>query len=235
MTDNIQTVFISGANRGIGFELARQLVKQPYQVIAGYRDESRSKELLGEAERTRDLYSVQVDVTSENDLADLYKFIDNRFGYLDVLINNAGINLNRSLTTNELAWSDLAHHFEVNVGSAFLTSKYLYPLLRVGSQKMILNISSNLGSIELNNGGSMPYSVSKAGLNMLTKHQSIDYREDDITVVCISPGWVKTDMGGSAAPLTVEESVLQIVRLLDTVMPSQSGQFLDLSSNILPY
>ena len=235
MTDNFQTVFISGANRGIGFELARQLSRQPFQVIAGYRDESRSQALLREAQKTNNLSPFKVDVTSENDLKELYNFIANRFGALDILTNNAGVNLNRARSFNQLEWSDMAHHFDVNVGGAFLATKCLYPLIKAGRGKKIINISSKLGSIELSSGSSIPYSISKVALNMLTKNQSVEYKAAGITVISLSPGWVRTDMGGGAAPLSVEESSTRILQVIDTLSLSQTGQFMDLNGDILPY
>ena len=235
MTDNFQTIFISGANRGIGYELARQLSQQSYQIIAGYRDDSRSKMFLNEAQKTNNVFPAKVDVTSEHDLKELYDFIANQFGSLDVLVNNAGINLNRSLRMNELEWSDLEHHFKVNVGGPFLATRYLYRLLKAGKRKIIINISSNLGSTELNGGGSIPYSLSKAGLNMLSKHQALEYETEGMTVISLSPGWVRTDMGGSAAPLSVAESATRIIRIMDTFPVSRSGQFIDLNGELLPY
>lgn len=235
MTDNFQTVFISGANRGIGKELARQLSQQPYKVIAGYREESRATLLLDEGQKTGNLFPVKVDVTVESDLKALYQFIAHEFGSLDILINNAAINLNRTLSLNELEWADIARHFAVNVGGAFLTTKYLYPLLTAGKGKKIINISSKLASIALSGGGSIPYSLSKTGLNMLTKQQAVAYRAEGITVISLSPGWVRTDMGGSAAPLTVQEAARRILQVINTVPLSRTGQFIDIEGEILPY
>ena len=235
MSDTIQSVFISGANRGIGYELVQQLSSQSYQVIAGYRDENRAEALLAQAQVTSNVFPIKADVTLENDLKDLFDFITHQVGSLDVLINNAGINLNRTLPMNDLELSDLAYHFEVNVGGAFLTAKYLYPLLHAGRQKKIINISSKLGSIELNSGGPIPYSISKAGLNMLTKHQAFAYKAAGITVVSLSPGWVRTDMGGDAAPLSVEESATRIIDVLDSISIAQSGQFINIDGERLPY
>jgi NAD(P)-dependent dehydrogenase (short-subunit alcohol dehydrogenase family) len=235
MTDNLQTVFISGANRGIGYELVRQLSQRPYRVVAGYRDEDRAELLLAAGQKSDNIFPVKVEVTAESDLKDLYQFILQQFGTLDILINNAGVNLKRDLSLNELAWSDLAHHLEVNVGGAFLTAQCLYPLLKVGQGKKIINLSSKLASIALSGGGSIPYSLSKTGLNMLTKQQALTYRADSITVISLSPGWVRTDMGGSAAPLSVAESVTRILGVIDTISLSQNGQFMDLNGELLPY
>lgn len=234
MPNYVQTVFISGANRGIGNELALQLSRQ-YTVIAGYRDESRSESLLTQAQGNAKLVPFQVHVTSESELKALHDFIAGRFGQLDVLINNAAANLNRSSSMNALAWADMTHHLDVNVGGPFLTAKHLYPLLKAGQGKKIVNISSRLGSIASNSGGSIPYSLSKAALNMLTKQQANAYRADGIAVISLSPGWVQTDMGGRSAPLTVQESVRQIVQRITEMSLAQSGAFLNVDGERIPY
>lgn len=235
MTTHMQTVFISGANRGIGNELARQLSQQAYKVIAGYRDESRSESLFTWAQENTNLFPFRVHVTSEDDLQALYQFIAGQFGRLDVLINNAAANLNRSLNLNDLTWSDMTHHLDVNVGGAFLTTKHLYPLLKAGQGKKIINISSRLGSIATNSGGSIPYSLSKAALNMLTKQQANAYRADGIAVISLSPGWVQTDMGGTSAPLTVQESVRQIEQRIAEMSLARSGEFMNYDGERIPY
>lgn len=233
MADKI--VFISGANRGIGYELTQQLAKHPYKIIAGYRSINQSKQLLDEAENAKNIFPYKVDITAENDLTALHSFIATEFGQLDMLINNAAINQNRTLNLNDLDWSEIAHHFKVNVGGAFLSAKYLYPLIKAGKGKKIINISSRLASIDLSDGGSIPYSISKTGLNMLTKQQAIDYKADGIIVISLSPGWVRTDMGGSAAPLSPQKSAVRILQIIETLSLSQSGQFVESDGKILPY
>ena len=167
-----KTVFISGSNRGIGHELALQMSKQDFKVVAGYRDASRSTQLLEMAQEMTNLFTFKVDATVETDLIELHTFILREFKYLDVLINNAGVNINPSLDIQEINWFDIARSFEVNVGGPFLTTKYLYPLIKAGRKKKIINISSKIGSIKLSGGDATPYRISKAGLNMLTKNQS---------------------------------------------------------------
>jgi NAD(P)-dependent dehydrogenase (short-subunit alcohol dehydrogenase family) len=235
MNNNVQTIFISGANRGIGKELALQLSRQNHNVIAGYRDESRSQSLLAEAQKSATLFPFKVDVTSETDLKSLYTFIASKFKQLDVLINNAGVFQSRNVPLNELAWSAVAHHIDVNVGSVFLATACLYPLLKEGEGKKIINISSQLASIAMNHGGSFPYNVSKTAMNMLTKHQAIEYQADAITAIRLSPGWVQTDMGGDAAPLTVQQSATKIIHVMETITLADSGHFLSIDGEVLPY
>jgi len=225
--------FISGANRGIGYRLVTQLAAKSYRVIAGYRDEARAETLL--AQQSDNLHPFKVDVTVPQMLDALRDFIENHFGKIDLLINNAGILQSRHHHLNELEWSDIARHFDVNVGGAFLATKHLYPLLKQGDAAKIVNISSRLGSIALSGGSSVAYSISKAALNMLTKSQANEFRADGVTVISIHPGWVRTDMGGSAAPLRPEESAAHIINTIEQLSPDQTGQFLNYDGTPLPY
>lgn len=235
MTDISRIVFISGANRGIGYELTLQMANKNHKIVAGYRDEKRSHLLLETAQKTTNIVPFKVDIAIENELKTLYDFIFNKFGYLDILINNAGVKINSSARLNELEWSDIEHNFKVNVGGPFLTAKYLYPLIKKGKGKKIINISSRMGSIKLSRGDETPYRLSKAGLNMLTKNQSVQYGHDGITVVCLHPGWVKTDMGGSAAPITVQESAFKILQIIENISLSNTGEFISFDGNLVPY
>ncbi len=123
----------------------------------------------------------------------------------------------------------------VNMGGPFLTSQHLYPLLQKASEKKIINISSQMGSIQLSGGGATPYRISKAALNMLTRNQAIEYKKDGISVVCLHPGWVRTDMGGPAAPMTVAESAKKIFQIIETVTLANSGEFISVNGETIPF
>ncbi len=230
-----KVAFISGANRGIGYQLAVQFAATGYQVVTGYRDESRSTLLLTQAQTTDTMHPFRVDVTSEDALASLHTFIANQFGRVDILINNAGINTSHARGVDSLAWADIAHHLDVNTGGAFLATKHLYPLIQKGTDKKIVNISSQLGSIARGGGGSIPYSVSKAALNMLTQNLSRAFQSDGVTVVSIHPGWVRTDMGGQTAPLSAEESAAHIIDTVHHLSPAQTGTFINYDGSPMPY
>jgi len=235
MESEDRVAFVSGANRGIGFGLTLEMAQHGCKVAAGYRDETRSKQLLAETEKHRNILPVKVDVTIEDDLQHLYQFIDERLGHLDILVNCAGVNINDSARVNELNWQDVARNLEVNVGGPLMTSKALYPLLQKGREKKIVNISSQMGSIHLTDGGATPYRVSKAALNMLTRNQAIEYKKDGIAVVILHPGWVKTDMGGSAAPMTVADSVKKIFQIIEMISLANTGEFISVTGDKIPY
>ena len=235
MESEERVAFISGANRGIGFGLTLEMVQHGCKVAAGYRDETKSTKLLAEAKKHENILPVKVDVTIEDDLSHLYQFIDNQFGHLNILVNSAGVNIREPAQINELNWEDLARSLAVNVGGPLMTSKTLYPLFQKGKEKKIINISSQMGSIQLTDGGATPYRVSKAALNMLSRNQAIEYKGAGIAVVIVHPGWVKTDMGGPAAPMTVADSVRKIFQIIEMISLSNTGEFISVTGDTLPY
>jgi len=235
MTSDQKTVFISGANRGIGLGMALLMARKGYTVFAGYRDRERSARLLDAAGEESRIMPVKVDVTREDDLKGLVDTIASRAGHLDILINSAGINPGKDAGLDSFSLSDLTEGFLVNVGGPFLATKYLLRLLKEGREKKVVNISSMMGSIQLSTGDMAPYRLSKAALNMLTKNQAIAYQRYGITVVCLHPGWVRTDMGGPEAPVTVEEAVPRLLGIIEEVSPSRSGEFISFDGQVIPY
>ncbi len=219
-------VFISGANRGIGFGLTKLMSEKRYTIIAGYRNESNSKELMEEAERSNYIYPIKADITDKEDLNRLQNFIKDEFGKLDILINCAGINVKPHEMINKLTWEDILKNFHTNVGGPFLSTKILYTLIKESDDKKIINISSNLGSINQSTGGTIPYRISKAALNMLMKNQAMEYKKDNVISVSIHPGWVNTDMGGESATMSVHESAKKILAIIENITISNSGEFI---------
>jgi NAD(P)-dependent dehydrogenase (short-subunit alcohol dehydrogenase family) len=230
-----RTVFISGANRGIGLGIALLMVGKGYTVLAGYREEARSERLFQKAREDGRMVPVQVDVTRQRDLRGLADTIASRAGHLDILINSAGINLGKAGKIDRLSLRDFTESFLVNVGGPFLATRYLLPLLKEGREKKVVNITSVMGSIQLSTGDMAPYRVSKAALNMLTKNLAIACRPFEITVVGLHPGWVRTDMGGPEAPLSVEESVSKLLGIIENLSPSRSGEVISFEGQVIPY
>ena len=220
-----RVVFISGANRGIGFEFARQLAGRGWNVVAGYRAEERSSALFEDANKSVNLHPFKVDVTDENMLKDLAIFIGKKFGMLDLLINNAAINPSRSDNVNEVKTDIINDTFRIDVLGPLLTSRHLYNLLRKGKGSKLVNISSKAGLISVANQRNVPYRIGKAALNMLTKIQSETYKADDVIVVAMNPGWTRTDMGGSGARLAPEESVTGMLKVIDSLSMKDTGLF----------
>jgi len=235
MPSEEKTVFISGANRGIGLGMALLMAGKRYRVFAGYREKARSERLLEEARRDGRIVPVEVDVTTEGEVKALAETIAARSGHLDILINSAGVNLGKAGEIDSLSLKDFTESFLVNVGGPFLVTRDLLPLLKKGREKKVVNITSVMGSIQLSTGDMVPYRVSKAALNMLTKNMAIAYQPYGVTVVGLHPGWVRTDMGGPEAPLSVEESVTTLLGIIETISPSRSGEVISVEGQVIPY
>ncbi|HEX4156240.1 MAG TPA: SDR family oxidoreductase [Acidobacteriaceae bacterium] len=221
-----KVALISGANKGLGLETARQLGQTGYTVLLGSRDPEKGT-VAAEQLRKEGINAtaVRLDVTSQADIDAVAKLIEEQFGgVLDVLVNNAGVMFEKGWTTNitsEIKMDELRATFEANVFAPFALTKALLPALKKAQAARVVNVSSVLGSMTLQgtkgsatyNTKLFAYNASKAALNMFTIHLAHELRGTKIKVNSAHPGWVKTDLGGSAAPLDVTEGAKTIVRL----------------------
>ena len=228
MTARPQRFAISGANRGIGFELVRQLLARGDRVVAGCRQPGRALKLTElAAAHPGHLHIVPLDLDKERSIAAFAHEAAMIADSLDVLINGAGV-LVSGERCGELAAKTFADTFHTNVIGPLLLTQALTPRLAQGKRPRVINISSELGSLADTTGFHTPsYAISKAGLNMVTRLLAAELRAQDIAVISLHPGWVRTDMGGASAPLGVAESVAGILRVVDALAPADSGRFLD--------
>jgi NAD(P)-dependent dehydrogenase (short-subunit alcohol dehydrogenase family) len=218
--DSASCYLVTGANRGIGLELARQLSQRGNRVIATARQPESARELARLGVRVEPL-----DVADPESVAALQR----RLGGvpIDVLIHNAAIGT-AGPGIDRVAPADVEEAFRVNALGPLRVTQALLGGLRAGQRKLILGITSGLGSVGGNtSGGWGAYRISKAALNQLFRTLAAELRSEGMTCVLISPGWVKTDMGGKGAELTPPESVSAILRLLDKLTPADNGQFFD--------
>jgi NAD(P)-dependent dehydrogenase (short-subunit alcohol dehydrogenase family) len=217
-TAETRTVLITGANRGIGLELSRQYAAAGWQVIGTARRPDDA-----EALRETGAEVVQLDVTDPQSVDGLARGLDGR--PLDLLINNAGI-LPLMWTLEEVDIEQFNRILAVNTVGPVRVTKALLPNLRTGELKTVVNVTSNLGSIgENNDGGFYGYRESKAALNMFTRSIAADLGSEGFTCIVMHPGWVKTDMGGTSAPVEVEDSAAGIRRVIDSLTPNDNGTF----------
>jgi NAD(P)-dependent dehydrogenase (short-subunit alcohol dehydrogenase family) len=212
-----RVVLVTGANRGVGQELARQLALRGDVVVLTARD-------LGKAERTaaalpghERVLARRLDVTDPASIQRVAADLDRRYGRLDVLVNNAAIHYD---TWQQASTADLRvvrEALEVNLLGAWQTSLAFLPLLRRSGHGRIVNVSSEAGSLAIMDGGTPAYNVSKAALNALTRMLAGELRRDRVLVNAVCPGWVATDMGGPGGRLVAEgaASVLWAVDLPD--------------------
>jgi NAD(P)-dependent dehydrogenase (short-subunit alcohol dehydrogenase family) len=221
------TYFISGASRGIGLELCRQLLTRGDRVIAGCRNPGNAS-FLSELQKTNeDLQIVQLDVDDEQSVVDCFEELNSQGISINRLFNNAGIIDWRDL--HEVSAGSFSQVLQTNLRGAFLVLRHALPCLKRSDDAWVYNMSSRLGSIELRGntqlGGAIAYECSKAGLNMLTKQAAIDLADHRIQVVSLSPGWVKTEMGGEHAKYEVQDSVSKMLAVTDQLTPAQNGGF----------
>ena len=223
---------VTGANRGIGLELARQLVARGDTVDAGARDPEKAGELRALGCRVH-----QLDVGDARSVEAFARAVE---GAVDVVINNAGVHggNRQSLRqlTEDLTLGDATRTFDVNALGPLRVSLALLPQLRRGTAKKLVHITSGMGSIADNgSGGSYAYRMSKAALNMAAKTLAVDLRGEGITSIVINPGWVQTDMGGERAPTPVTDSARAILQRIDEVTLDQSGEFINWNGKRYPW
>jgi NAD(P)-dependent dehydrogenase (short-subunit alcohol dehydrogenase family) len=193
-------VLVTGANRGIGLEICKQLGRIGHTVILTARNEEKGREAIKELKG--DVVFHTLDVTSQASVDELYHFVSDEYNRLDVLINNAGIVMkNTDLSLIEI--DDVKKIMETNFYGPMRMNKAFMPLLQKSEDARIINVSSSMGSVANLTGGYAGYRISKIGLNAQTILLSYDLKRIGIKVFSMCPGWVKTDMGGTAAPRPV--------------------------------
>jgi NAD(P)-dependent dehydrogenase (short-subunit alcohol dehydrogenase family) len=231
----MQRVLVTGANRGVGLELTRQLLARGDRVHAACRHPGKALALTGlAAAHPGHLHVLPLELASERSIAELAREFAALSDALDLLINNAGI-----LVTGErfgaLNAKALNETFATNAAGPLLLTQALAPLLEKGRKPKVVNITSELGSLSMaNRFGTPSYSISKAALNMVTR-QLAAALAPRITVLCLHPGWVRTDMGGTNAALTPAQSVTAMLKVIDAATSADSGRYLDYAGATLAW
>ncbi len=219
-TKNGKVALITGANKGLGKEIGRQLGLRGYTVVLAARNEAAGNAAAAElAAAGCDARAVRLEVTNPADIAGVVRYLDKTFGKLDVLVNNAGIALEWDGQPTDA--DKIRRTLEVNLVAPYTITAALVPLLSRSADARVINQSSMLGSIgtaensweHVGSFMTAGYSTSKAGLNMLTLIQSKTLAEKGIAVAAAHPGWVKTDLGSQAAPMEVAEGARTVVEL----------------------
>lgn len=216
--DASPVVLITGANRGLGLEFARQFSDAGWQVIGTARKPATATDLAETGATV-----VQLDVTDADSVARLAAELDGR--PIDLLINNAGV-IDRNASLSELDVDTVGWILDVNVLGPMRVTQALLPNLSAGARKTVVNISSRLGSLAQNeSGGLYGYRESKVALNMFTVSLANEFRDQGFIVVAMNPGWVQTDMGGENAALTPEQSVSGMRSVIEGLTLDDTGTF----------
>jgi NAD(P)-dependent dehydrogenase (short-subunit alcohol dehydrogenase family) len=198
---------VTGGNRGIGFEICRQLAGLGMQVVLASRDSAKGQ-AAAESLTASGFCTVTahpLDVTSETSVTALAAWVDDRFGTCDVLVNNAGIMDARGGRVLTTSLRTLREVLATNLEGPFLVSQALVPLMKRRNYGRVVNLSSGLGQLSEMGPGTPAYRVSKAALNALTRTLAAELSGTNILVNAMCPGWVRTDMGGPHALRSVEE------------------------------
>jgi NAD(P)-dependent dehydrogenase (short-subunit alcohol dehydrogenase family) len=243
MSTGKKVALISGANKGIGFETARQLGQQGITVILGARDLAKGEAAAAALKKEGiDARAVKLDVVNPADVKAVADKIEKDFGHLDILVNNAGVNFeelggNSTLTTSD---DTLRKTFDTNFFAVITVTKAFIPLLEKSDAGRIVNVSSILGSLSLHATEGSPiyeakvfaYNTSKVALNAFTIHLAHALKGTKIKVNSAHPGWVKTDMGTDAAPMELVDGAKTEVALATIGADGPNGGFVHMGETI---
>jgi NAD(P)-dependent dehydrogenase (short-subunit alcohol dehydrogenase family) len=223
-------VLITGANRGIGLGLTKTLLANGHHVVAATRRPEESAELKALKKQHGDAITLlKCDVDDAVGVREAAEQLQKYHGSLDVIVNNAAIfpeEGDESILEMDLELIERA--FKTNVIGAARVIQCFGPLLFESNRPRILNVSSSLGSIsDKHDHGNYAYSISKAALNMFSRACAAEFRSKNAVVVAISPGWVRTDMGGQNADISAEESAQSLAHAIAIIGPDENGKFLD--------
>ncbi len=208
---------VTGANKGIGLEICRQLAKERVKVILTARNQQKGKEaaeLL--QEEGLNVFFHRLDVTEVESIEETARYIESKFGKLDILINNAGIRVDLSDTGLNADIGKIRQTMETNTYGPLCVCQILIPIMRKNNFGRIVNISSDMGVLSEMGSGSVGYRISKTALNAVTRILASELKDTNILVNSMSPGWVRTDMGGSTATCSIEEGADTAVWLATT-------------------
>ncbi|ROL54600.1 hypothetical protein DPX16_11775 [Anabarilius grahami] len=247
-----RSVLITGASRGLGLQMVRQLLatpERPQKIIATARNPPAAEELQELAKSNTGVHVVPLDVTSDSSVDAVVHAVESIVGAdgLNCLINNAAINIPSELNT--VTRDGMMKTYESNTVAPLFVTKALLPLLRRAAAEgsdmgihraAVINVSSVLGSVQLNWGEgasfkSYSYRASKSSLNMVTRCLATDLEAEGILCVALHPGWVRTDMGGPMAPLSPEESISSVLSVISGLMEEHHGGFVDYTGKSLPW
>ena len=203
MAENGRVALVSGGNRGIGLEIVRQLAERGLTVVLGSRDGEQGR--AAAAGLSGGVVVRQLDVADPESVDRLSRSVEEEFGRLDVLVNNAGITNDEGQRGVDADLERVREALETNLLGAWRLCEAAIPFMRRHGYGRIVNISTGMAALEDMGGGSPGYRVSKTGLNALTRILASELRGSGILVNSVCPGWVQTDMGGSRAPRPVEE------------------------------
>jgi NAD(P)-dependent dehydrogenase (short-subunit alcohol dehydrogenase family) len=245
MSEGRKIALITGANKGIGFEIARQLGTQGITILAGVRDQARGEAAVQKLRAGDiDAIAISLDVTNQASIDAAAAFIDKTYGKLDILVNNAGISVREGDTPpSELMLEDVGKIFATNFFGVFAVTNAMLPLIRHSEAGRIVNMSSEMGSLTINSdptsfAANMPptlaYNASKTALNALTVFFAKEVRNTQIKINSVSPGYVATDLNGHSGFMTPEQGAKVPVAFATLSADGPTGGFFG-ENGVIPW
>lgn len=230
-----KTILLTGANRGIGLELARCYAAAGWRLQACCRNPGQATELKALAAAHPDRVSLHpLEVTDPQSIAALAASLQG--GSIDLLFHNAGVAGPKPQGFGPIDRQGWLQTFEVNTLGPFYLTQALVDLVAASRLRIVAIMGTSLGSIADNSsGGLYAYRSSKAAVHMVMKSLAIDLAPREIVVVALHPGWVRTDLGGPAAPLRPDQSAQGLIRVLDDLTAADSGRLLSYTGEELPW
>jgi NAD(P)-dependent dehydrogenase (short-subunit alcohol dehydrogenase family) len=226
--DNKKIAIVTGANRGIGFETCRQLAKLGILTILTSRDaEKGMKAVEALREQGLELIFHPLDVADMVSIGDLKDFVIDTYGQCDILINNAGVFLDRGVSIINLPIQTFQETLQINAIGALRMCQEFLPLMQATGYGRIVNVSSGMGTISSMGASSAAYKLSKLMMNGMTKIMAAEVKQADIKINTMAPGWVRSDMGGTGAPRSLSQGADTIIWLATLSKDGPSGGFFE--------
>jgi NAD(P)-dependent dehydrogenase (short-subunit alcohol dehydrogenase family) len=246
MATDKKVALITGANKGLGLETARQLGKEGITVLIGARDAGRGNKAVEELRKDGvDAHFIYVDMEKPSTFHEVYKSIEKDYGKLDILVNNAGINAESGggwgvNTVTKTSPADIRKTFDTNFFNLVELTQILLPLIQKAPAGRIVNLSSILGSLELHanpdspiyNSKGFAYDASKTALNQFTVHLAHALKDTNVKVNSAHPGWVKTDLGTDSAPMNVVDGAKTSVWLATLPADGPNGGYFHMQDRL---
>ncbi|MAR99773.1 MAG: short-chain dehydrogenase [Nitrosomonadales bacterium] len=220
----MNTILVTGANRGLGYEFVKQYSETGFNVLACCRNISQAKNLKILAEESKNIEIYELDVGNIKNIMSLSKQLEDK--KIDVLINNAGIY--RSSTVGNINYDEWLESFKINTIAPYqIVEAFLNQIIN-SDLKKVVSITSKMGSIDDNtSGGSYIYRSSKTALNSMMQSLSHDIKHHGIATLTLHPGWVRTDMGGMGGWIDAHESVQGMIKQIEKLTINNSGKYID--------
>lgn len=243
MSENKKVAFVTGANKGIGFEVARQLAEKGTTVLLGARDAERGETAAAKLrDENFDVQFVHLDIQDAATHQAAAQLIEERFGKLDILVNNAGIVLETTEKSSEVSQEVLRQTFDTNFFGTIAVTQALLPLVKKSNAGRIVNVSSGLGSLtqhgdpnwEFYEVKPLAYNASKTALNAFTVMLAHELKDTDIKVNSADPGFTATDLNGHQGYKTVEQGAAIITDLAVLPADGATGSYYD-DQGVLPW